>query len=235
MAQSDESYATDAAELVVILSECKDNSLHVELDALRNELEAQKTRVRPVRNVHVDAGYIAQTVWGETTNLPFRLPSASVDRRSQKRRHAPTTDSADQYDNEHTLDAADSSNVEPVLIHVNRNTLAFVDKMWPSKDSRDGSGKDVQWVDFRKAPVDMGFEESHGGGSAVQFRCDRGMIVFHKPHPDATYSAIQVRENGKRLTRWFGFEGDEGRSQGRGRRDGGVKAVASRSPTLEMQ
>jgi hypothetical protein len=56
--------------------------------------------------------------------------------------------------------------------------------------------------------VDVGFSVTHRGGSAVSFKGDRGVIVFHRPHPEPNIDPVMLSSMGKRLRKWFDWGRD---------------------------
>lgn len=46
--------------------------------------------------------------------------------------------------------------------------------------------RSYSWVHFTQAMVDAGCSVTQGSGSAVHFRSEHGVIVFHRPHPEPT-------------------------------------------------
>ena len=56
--------------------------------------------------------------------------------------------------------------------------------------------------------VDAGFSVTQGSGSAVSFKNERGVIVFHQPHPEPTIEPVVLLSMGKRLRKWFRWDKD---------------------------
>ena len=69
----------------------------------------------------------------------------------------------------------------------------------------------VAWEDFLAAMTDAGCGIEQKGGSAVTFWVAakrEGSVIVHRPHPDPKINPIMLRDCGKRLTRYFGWDED---------------------------
>ncbi|KAG0698134.1 hypothetical protein DFH29DRAFT_991187 [Suillus ampliporus] len=77
-------------------------------------------------------------------------------------------------------------------------------------DEKRGS---MKWENFLKVMRDMGFEyDPSTAGSSVRFdpphKGDRS-ITFHKPHPDPTLYPVMLKEFGKKLKDYYGWEEED--------------------------
>jgi predicted RNA binding protein YcfA (HicA-like mRNA interferase family) len=71
-----------------------------------------------------------------------------------------------------------------------------------------GQSRSYSWTHFLQAMVDAGFSVTHRGGSAVSFKSDRGVIVFHRSHPEPNIDPVMLSSMGKWLRKWFGWGRD---------------------------
>lgn len=92
-------------------------------------------------------------------------------------------------------------------IPVKQDSLAVFRKMFASSTgSAPGS---VKWTQLVQALTDAGLVATQATGSAVTFTSSQyGSVNLHKPHPEPVVDANMFRYMGKRLRKWFGWEGD---------------------------
>jgi hypothetical protein len=111
------------------------------------------------------------------------------------------------------LDQAPENDVAPVAtattltprFPVKQDTLSIMAKAFSIQ--ADGT-KEVPWIEFVRALMDIGMNAAQGPGSAVVFSNHLGSLSFNKPHPKPVVSAIKLRGFGKRLHKWFGWDND---------------------------
>lgn len=71
----------------------------------------------------------------------------------------------------------------------------------------------MKWESFLKVMRDMGFSyDPSTAGSSVRFDPphdgDRS-ITFHKPHPDPTLYPVKIKEFGKKLKDYYGWDEED--------------------------
>ena len=71
----------------------------------------------------------------------------------------------------------------------------------------------MKWETFLKLMREMGFEyDPSTAGSSVRFDPPNPKdksITIHKPHPDPTLTPIMLRQIGKRLKRYYGWDEED--------------------------
>jgi hypothetical protein len=86
-------------------------------------------------------------------------------------------------------------------------SLQLFHRVFPScEDGNEPFSSLTDWRKFVIAMADADFTSRHNTGSAVIFSCEKGKIVFHKPHPVAKIDFRSLMKLGKRLNKWFGRE-----------------------------
>jgi len=150
----------------------------------------------------------AQTAWGHDGERRSKAPIERV--KVKTRPEAPAFTTAEEM-----ADADEATTTEEARPHVavNAESLRIFARMFPSTAEVVFKGV-VKWQHFVTAMADAGCSATHTGGSAVSF--DRaakdgrggGTIVFHKPHPEHEVDHIILQTMGKRLRKWFGWDGD---------------------------
>ncbi|KAK5123148.1 hypothetical protein LTR85_003346 [Meristemomyces frigidus] len=151
-----------------------------------------------------DGSAEVQTMWGDAGSQKIELPIGRV-----KPKTRAATGVAEAVDI-----AEDDTLVEPPpgRIAVNAESLRIFARMFPMSAEVALKGV-VRWQQFVTAMADAGCSATHTGGSAVSFDVKAstgkgGTIVFHKPHPDPEVDAVKLQSMGKRLRKWFGWDGD---------------------------
>ena len=100
----------------------------------------------------------------------------------------------------------------PTILPVSPASLAVFLKILPARLSPDSTVDatttkgQVLWHVFVKATTDAQFAVTNCGGSMVGFSKPGGGIIFHRPHPIAKLSKVDLLAMGKRMTRHFGWE-----------------------------
>lgn len=91
---------------------------------------------------------------------------------------------------------------------VRKDSLAVFERMFARSSAKQAPTK---WPQFVAALQDAGLCASRSGGSAVRFsdqRTGQGAVSFHMPHPDSSIPLEWLREMGRRLNGWFGWNED---------------------------
>ncbi|KAK3714786.1 hypothetical protein LTR37_007520 [Vermiconidia calcicola] len=141
----------------------------------------------------------------ETTTSFVPLPTSTGGKAEKQ------TDSEEASTSLHTTseDAGASAAIEKPpstsTVLVKPENLKLFNAMFPTDK---GQSRSFSWKHFLQAMVDAGFSVLQGSGSAVSFRNDRGVIVFHQPHPEPSIDPIMLQLMGKRLHKWFGWDSD---------------------------
>jgi hypothetical protein len=146
-----------------------------------------------------------QTIWGEPEPA---LPSISSLSLRKKVKSRPTTVVTGQIQ---TVIQPGKQQHNQSVIKVKAESLRILLRLFPSTNEKEFKGK-INWQQFVSAMVDAGCSAMHNGGSAVTFGNvqnvndgKEGTIVFHKPHPNRELELPELRINGKRLRRRFGW------------------------------
>ncbi|OAX40617.1 hypothetical protein K503DRAFT_781258 [Rhizopogon vinicolor AM-OR11-026] len=107
-------------------------------------------------------------------------------------------------------DKEDGNKKRAWLLRLNQKKNKYMDRLLRVGD--DEKQGEMKWDDFLKVMHDMGFGyDSSTAGSSVRFdppvKGDRS-ITFHMPHPRHTLSHKQVKEFGKKLKKYYGWDED---------------------------
>ena len=95
-------------------------------------------------------------------------------------------------------------------VYLNKRAYRVFSTLLSSSD-RSQTPSEIAWPDFLHAMVSVGFAPEKFGGSAWLFHAKKGLehtILFHEPWPAGKMSVRTARWNGKRLNRWFGWDGE---------------------------
>ncbi|KAK4638644.1 hypothetical protein CLAFUW4_00127 [Fulvia fulva] len=149
-----------------------------------------------------------QSSWGDGKSNKFEPVLEKVKAKTRPDGSASPSDAAvDDLANLRIVD-------EPATprIAVNAESMRIFARMFPVSVEDVFKGL-VKWQQVVTAMADAGFSATHTGGSAVHFDptvdlAAAGSIVFHKPHPDPNVDPIMLQTMGKRMRKWFGWDGD---------------------------
>ncbi|KAK5175486.1 uncharacterized protein LTR77_000625 [Saxophila tyrrhenica] len=145
------------------------------------------------------------------TSLPDRPQKfVGTPARSKKktRRSGTTTDEAASPEEEFTISVEETTPTTTTAQDVNPciplkpENLALFDAMFSTYKVEVRS---YAWKHFLQAMTEAGFAVVQGSGSAVSFKKEDGVIVFHRPHPEPTIDPVMLSSMGKRLKKWFGW------------------------------
>lgn len=105
---------------------------------------------------------------------------------------------------------SDTPNTAHEKIPVKKSAFDIFSCLFTRKKS-----KGVLWDRFVDAMAKVGFVSRSSGSSAVTVEPDvgskwygKGSIVFHRPHPDSTIDPVILGSIGKRMKKWFGWDGE---------------------------
>ena len=101
-------------------------------------------------------------------------------------------------------EAASSQSSPRSSISVKPENLTLFDAMFPLSTQSKEQTRSFSWKHFLQAMTDAGCSITHRNGSAVSFKNDQGVILFHQP----TIDPIVLTSMGKRLRKWFGWSRD---------------------------
>jgi len=186
-------------------------------EEVRQEKELGKMEIQRMRATRTRAQttpQVLQTTWGnsEVSKTGF-LPKQA--KHTKVKATGPITADwlnvsilgvDDKGESETCTDCTPSRPV-PSSIPVNRDSLGVFRKMFAS--STGATPGSVKWTHLVQALTDAGLVATQAPGSAVTFTCrGKGGVNFHKPHPDPVVDAFMLRYMGKRLRKWFSWEGE---------------------------
>ena len=154
---------------------------------------------------------------------PVQLPASTNDKpgkfvpatKQEKKKTSPSQ--ADSDETSGSFEASSAPPVEPPSPHaveppsrtsrifVKPENLTLFAAMFPTDK---GQTRSFSWKHFLQAMVDAGFSVTQGSGSALSFKNDCGVMVFHQPHPEPTIDPVVLLSMGKRLRKWFGWGTD---------------------------
>ncbi|KAK3671188.1 hypothetical protein LTR78_008989 [Recurvomyces mirabilis] len=172
------------------------------------EKDARTAGKRDIKNLSIELASCrreSQTVWGSTDSpsTPVATPKEKVKTRPAV---ADTPSPA-------VADAPPQPSAPPIAgnkVLVSSESLTLFDRMFDSLAASKHTAC-VAWEDFLAAMTDAGCGIEQKGGSAVAFWVAakrEGTVIVHRPHPDPKINPIMLRDCGKKLTKYFGWDED---------------------------
>ncbi|KAK5715019.1 hypothetical protein LTR15_010435 [Elasticomyces elasticus] len=180
--------------------------------AIVNKEEAQARRARQSSELH--ANVLSCPLWQSGVSTPSAISNLEH-KVKVKTRQAAVADSSSSSEADDSRRSINSP-VSRLTLQVRRGSKKVFEKMFPVPGAQ---LRDVSWETFVAAMVDAGCSVRLNGGSMFTFKDiknSKASIVFHHRHPDSTVDPSMLKNMGRRLRKWFGWDEETFTSMGTG-------------------
>ncbi|ESZ94427.1 hypothetical protein SBOR_5220 [Sclerotinia borealis F-4128] len=159
-----------------------------------------------------------QTNWGGESVTASKIPTTkNTKKKTRPQENAPNSNSAivDTAQKAVVITNTQEETTPKLRIEVNKKRVFTLLTSMYRDLGDDQDMRNVPWEEFRHSMVEIGFDCTNGGGSAVMFtassrlgRAEGRKISFHRPHPESHIAPIVLQVWRKRLAKHFGFGND---------------------------